>query len=69
MPFWREADYPPDHKPGMRVPRGGSSCSSCRYHEPDGNRCSNFYFKKWHGDDKIPAPPTEYCSDWWEPKR
>ena len=66
MAFWREAEYPKDHEPGMRVPRGGSSCSSCHYHESDGNRCTNIYFIKWHGSNKIPAPADQYCSDWYE---
>ena len=69
MAFWREAEYPRDHKPGMRVPRGGSSCASCKFHKEEGNRCTNFYFKKWHGSDKIPAPADQFCSDWYESER
>jgi len=60
--------YPKDHKPGMRVPHGGSSCAKCEYYRP-GNRCSNDYFVAWHGSDKIPAPASEYCSDWFEPRK
>lgn len=61
------AQFPPDHKPGMRVPKGGSSCASCEYYK--GNlTCGNEYFIKWRGSNHIPAPsPDEYCSDWWEP--
>jgi len=63
----RKAEYPPDHKPGMKVPVGGSNCQKCRY-LVKGGRCSNDYFVAWHGSDKIPAPVSEYCSDWFEPK-
>lgn len=59
--------YPDDHKPGMKVPKGGSSCSSCEYLQ-DGGNCSNEHFQKWNGSSKIPAPVDEYCSDWYEPK-
>lgn len=62
------AEYPPDHQPGMRVPKGGSSCSSCRYLSDDGRHCGNSYFQKWNGSDELPEPADEYCSDWYEPK-
>lgn len=58
-------EFPKDHQPGMRVPKGGSSCAKCKYLKP-GNRCGNEYFQQWHGSDKIPAPAAEYCSDWFE---
>jgi len=61
-----EATYPKDHKPGLRVPRGGSSCSNCHYW--NGDECTNEYFIKWNGSGKIPAPPDEYCSDYWQEK-
>lgn len=64
----RKPEYPKDHQPGMRVPKGGSSCSSCEYLGDDGETCTNEYFIKWHGSDKLPAPADEYCSDWYEPK-
>ena len=62
-------EYPADHTPGMRVPKGGSSCASCEYYK--GNlTCGNPYFRKWHGSDQIPAKaPDEYCSDWYEPRK
>lgn len=63
------ATYPADHVPAMRVPKGGSSCAKCEYHEPEGNRCKNTYFRKWHGSDKIPAPADQYCSDWFESEK
>lgn len=58
--------YPDDHKPAMRVPKGGSSCASCEYLVGKDN-CRNEYFIKWNGSSKLPAPADEYCSDWFEP--
>jgi hypothetical protein len=60
------ATYPPDHKPGMRVPKGGSSCKTCEYLAPNQRLCTNKYFIKWHGSNVIPAPVDSYCSDWYE---
>lgn len=60
--------YPADHQPGMRVPPGGSSCSSCRYVSDDAMHCGNEYFQRWHGSNELPAPANEYCSDWYEPQ-
>jgi hypothetical protein len=62
-----EPTYPPDHKPGMRVPKGGSSCSSCKYLGKDKRTCTNKDFIKWHGSEVIPGKIDEYCSDWYEP--
>ena len=61
-----KAEYPADHRPGMRVPKGGSDCAKCRYLKGQ-DRCSNKYFQRWHGSDRIPAPIDEYCSDYFEP--
>lgn len=61
-------EYPLNHKPGMRVPRGGSSCSSCEYLGSDGETCKNKYFIKWNGSNVLPAPADSYCSDWYEPQ-
>lgn len=69
MAFWRKADYPPDHEAAMKVPKGGSSCSSCKFHIPEGNKCKSFYFIKYNGSNKIPYPPDEFCSDWYRRKR
>lgn len=60
-------EYPPDHEPGMRVPKGGSNCAKCEYYEGS-NHCGNEYFQKWRGSNVIPAPVDSYCSDWFEPK-
>ena len=62
----------PDHVPGIRVPKGGSSCESCEYLEEGegltGRDCNNKYYIEWHGSSDIPAPIDEFCSDWYEPK-
>ncbi len=59
-------EYPADHEPGMKVPKGGSMCKNCEY--VSGQKCTNKYFIKWNGSDIIPAPIDEYCSDFYEPK-
>ena len=61
--------YPKDHQPGMRVPRGGSSCETCKYLGNDARSCNNKYFQLWHGSRILPFPADEYCSDWYEPAR
>jgi hypothetical protein len=60
--------YPSTHVPGMRVPKGGSSCASCEYLAVDKKSCKNVYFIKWNGSALIPAPIDQYCSDWYEPE-
>lgn len=64
-----KAEYPANHKPGMRVPKGGSMCKNCRFLKDAAKRiCGNEYFVKWNGSDVTPAPVDEYCSDWYEPR-
>jgi hypothetical protein len=59
---------PDDHKAGMVVPKGGSSCANCRFASTDGKHCLNVYWVEWNGGNPaIPAPADEYCSDWYEP--
>jgi hypothetical protein len=60
--------YPADHKAAMRVPKGGSSCASCKYVSDDGKDCSNTHYQAYNGSKHLPAPADEYCSDWYEPK-
>lgn len=60
-------EYPPDHKPGMRVPKGGSMCANCEYFNGV-DSCNNKYFIEWNGSGKLPAPANEYCSDWYHQK-
>ena len=64
----RKYTFPEDHKPGMVVPEGGSSCAKCEYYKGE-MKCGNEYFQRWNGSDRIPAKsPTTYCSDWFEAK-
>ena len=67
LPATGKFELPPDHRPGMRVPKGGASCAKCKYYAGH-NRCGNEYFQQWRGSDVIPAPPDQYCSDWFEPR-
>lgn len=55
--------YPPDHMPAVIVPKGGSSCASCRFR--NGQLCMEPNFNRWNGGPVIPAPVDEFCSDWW----
>lgn len=60
-------EYPKDHQPGMRVPRGGSCCANCFYW--DGDDCESKEYRLWNnGSGEIPRDPDCYCSDWWTPK-
>jgi hypothetical protein len=58
------------HRPAMAVPKGGSSCSTCRYYHPQGGyfgQCGEPNFKRFYGTTMIPCPADEFCSDWYEP--
>lgn len=63
-------ELPDNHQAGMIVPKGGSSCATCKYFsEKNGeNHCGNTYWIQWNGGDtRIPIDdPTTYCSDWYE---
>ena len=61
-------EYPPNHQPGMRVPKGGSSCANCIYLGDDSKSCNSKYFQAYHGSRELPYPADEYCSDWYEPR-
>jgi hypothetical protein len=61
--------YPPDHKPGMAVPKGGSNCLKCRYLGPDKKTCKNKDFILWNGSKFLPLPADRYCSDWFRTKK
>jgi hypothetical protein len=63
-------EYPKDHVPAIRVPKGGSSCSSCEYLKDAEKRiCGNQYYIAWNGSGRIPAPVDSFCSDWYEPAK
>lgn len=63
-----QLDFPADHEAGMRVPKGGSSCATCKFLRP-GLHCAEPGFQKWNGSNKIPTKDADaYCSDWYEPK-
>lgn len=58
--------YPPDHKLGMRVPKGGSACIKCMYLK-DPKTCGEKHFIKWNrGSGKLPAPADSYCCDFFD---
>lgn len=55
---------------GIKVPKGGSSCSSCKYlKDREAKICGEPNFIHWNfGSDKIPGAIDAYCSIWWEPR-
>jgi len=62
--------YPANHKLGMIVPKGGSSCAKCRFVSEEKTNCANKGFQRWNSDvnkaedpSLIPAPADEYCCD------
>jgi hypothetical protein len=69
--------YKPDHKLGMVVPVGGSSCGNCKFlaMKEDGPHCANSGWVDWPkerggggGDGHLPVnDPTTYCCDLWGP--
>src|SRR6185312_4331298 len=60
-----EKVLPPNHQLGMKVPKGGSSCSKCKFLATP-TTCGNKGFIKWNGEAKLPAPSNEYCCDLYE---
>lgn len=61
-------ELPANHKPAMKVPHGGACCTNCEYFAGKG-RCNNKYFIEYQGGSSIiPGKPSEFCSDWYEPK-
>lgn len=65
---------PDDHVGGMVVPRGGSSCLTCKALSEDGQHCESPNFQAWRASlgaqypSLIPAPVDSYCSDWYMPR-
>lgn len=68
-----DVPLPKDHEPAIKVPKGGSSCASCKYFNKDGGgehgTCEAEGFHKFYGKKEIPVPADEFCSDWYEPKK
>lgn len=60
-----EAVYPKDHKAGMRVPKGGSSCAVCEYLKGP-HECGNPHFIEWNDGPNFKPPSDEFCCDWFE---
>lgn len=63
------ASYPRDHVAMLRVPKGGSSCASCKYVDKAAHACKSAHYVRWNGGDaKLPDHGLdELCSDWYEP--
>ncbi len=63
-----EKVLPPDHRLGMKVPKGGSMCANCRFLSSP-TTCGNKGFIQWNGGAKLPDPADEYCCDLFEPAK
>ena len=59
---------PPNHKAGLKVPKGGSCCANCKWWDKENQVCTSTYYAEWAGTNQIPYSPLEYCTNWWEPK-
>lgn len=61
--------FPQDHVAAMRVPKGGSSCSNCKFVDKEAHACKSAHYVKWNGGSgKLPDfGLDEICSDWYEP--
>jgi len=64
----RTPRYPPDHKPVMPVPKGGSMCLNCRFLGKDKKTCKSRDYIDFMGTNKLPYMADEMCSDWWKPR-
>ena len=62
-----EMVLPPNHKAGLKVPKGGSCCANCKWWVPEKKICASTYYQEWAQTDTIPYPADEYCTNWWEP--
>jgi len=59
------AEYPADHKPVMRVTKGGSMCANCKWWTAAGHKWSKKYWLTCHdGAEEITYPDAEICSNW-----
>ena len=63
--------YPDDHKPLLRVPRGGSCCANCKFVNVAKHSCGSPHYARWNnGSHQLPnLPLDEMCSDWYEKGR
>jgi hypothetical protein len=64
------ATYPPGHQPGKVTPKGGASCSNCKFGMEMGDKtyCNEPNFVKFHGSSEVPSSGDSYVSDWWTDK-
>ena len=62
-----EMVLPPNHKAGLKVPKGGSCCANCKWWDAEEKICESKYYSDWAGTNKIPYAADEYCTNWWEP--
>jgi len=61
-------NYPASHQLGMKVPKGGASCASCKFVSKDLLKCANRQFVVWNGSKFLPQKADEYCCDLYKIK-
>ena len=58
-----EMVLPPNHKAGLKVPKGGSCCANCKWWNKKEQICNSTYYVEWAGTNKIPYAADAY-RDW-----
>ena len=53
-----EMVLPPNHKAGLKVPKGGSCCANCKWWNKEEQVCVSTYYVEWAGTNKIPYAAT-----------
>lgn len=70
-----DAGMPPKNEWAIEVPKGGSSCKTCKFLGKDEKTCVNKDFIAWEGpnkpagSDKLPLSYDRYCSVWYLPAK
>jgi len=60
-------ELPSSHIAAFEIPKGGSSCASCKWVSIDMKSCANPFFIEWNGGDtKLPVSADRFCSDWYQ---
>lgn len=71
MAFRGAFHLPVSHRPVMEVPKRGALCITCkaiRVHDDGTYHCASHYFQEYMRTSRLPYPPDQMCSDWYEPR-
>lgn len=64
----KKPTYPANHQPAMKVPKGGSSCKTCKFLGRDEKTCASPDYRAYYGHNRLLQHYEEFCSDWYTPK-